>query len=109
MITNIKKISILAICKNNKYHPNLEILIRELKDYDITKISLPLTFKKKLIWFVPWLILFPKYKFKLTQAYIYAQSKLKNSRFIIGYSILPEGIQEFSVNRNDVKFEKFLL
>ena len=93
---NSKKPSLLAICKNYKYHPNLEILLKELKNYDIEKISLPLSNFRKLFWIIPWLILYPKYKFKLTEAYIYTKSKLKNSKYIIGYSVIPERIQELS-------------
>ena len=98
-----KKTSLLVICRDNKFHPNLKNLLEKLKDYEIIKISLPIKNKRKFIWLIPWLILYPKYKFRLTEAYIYIKSKLKNSKFIIGYSVIPETIQELNKKYKSIK------
>ena len=93
---NYKKNSLLVLCKNQQLNPNLELLINKLDNYRIIKISLPLNFKRKLIWFLPWILLYPIFKFKFTAAYVYAKSLILNCKYFMGYSVIPEGIQDIS-------------
>ena len=91
-----KNFSFFITCKTNKVNPNLHILFNKLEKFKIYKLSLPLKNHIRIIMIMPWLILYPFYKFTLTQAYIYLKSKIKNCRYIIGYSILPRSIQELN-------------
>ena len=91
-----KNFSFFITCKRNKVNPNLHILFNKLEKFKIYKLSLPLENHIRIIMIIPWLILYPFYKFTLTQAYVYLKSKIKNCRYIIGYSILPTSIQELN-------------
>ena len=98
-----KKNSFFLICKNNIINPNLEILLKSLKEYKIIKISLPLTTKQKIIYAIPYIFLYPIFKFSITQIYIYLQHKIRNCNCIIGYSVIPNKIQSLSKFVKDLK------
>ena len=98
-----KKNSFFIICKNNIINPNLEILLKLLKEYKIIKISLPLTTKQKIIYSIPCIFLYPIFKLSITQIYIYLQHKIRNCNCILGYSVIPNKIQSLSKFAKDLK------
>ena len=98
-----KKNSFFIICKNNTINPNLEIVLKLLKEYKIIKISIPLSTKQKIIYSIPYVFLYPIFKFSITQVYIYIQHKIRNCSYIIGYSVIPNKIQSLCKVVRDIK------
>lgn len=98
-----KKNSFFIICKNNSINPNLEIVLKLLKEYKIIKISIPLSTKQKIIYSIPYVFLYPLFKFSVTQVYIYLQHKIRNCSYIIGYSVIPNKIQSLCKVVRDIK------
>ena len=95
--------NIMFISRNNKLNVNLCLLTDKLSSINSIKINLPLSYLNKIISLIPFIFLYPKYRFNLTQAYIYIQSILRKSELLIGYSIIPEKVQNITKTFKNLK------
>lgn len=95
--------NIMFISRNNKLNHNLSLLTDKLCSINNIKINLPLSYLNKLISLIPFIFLYPKYRFNLTQAFIYIQSILRRSEVLVGYSIIPEKVQNITKKFKAIK------
>ena len=95
--------NIIFISRNNKLNANLSLLTDKLSSINTIKINLPLSYFDKIISLIPFIFLYPKYRFNLTQAFIYIQSILRKSELVVGYSIIPEKVQNITKKFKNLK------